>query len=147
MFITIFFFFFLKHDPESWPSTAVSWTSHTTGPALVARREVTVRGTRERAVKVGPTLRPLKGGNDARAEKEEREEETAGAMWGRVGRERAEAARGTLRVSSTVAIEAGDWSCKIKREWDRRIGGKCRVWDLRGWDLRGREGVCALCLV
>ena len=29
---------------------------------------------------MGPTLRPLKGGNDARAEKEEREEETAGAM-------------------------------------------------------------------
>ena len=29
---------------------------------------------------MGPTLRPLKGGNDTRAEKEEREEETAGAM-------------------------------------------------------------------
>ena len=71
-----------------------------------------MRGPRERAVKVGPTLRPLKRGNDIR----EREAETAGAIGERVRRERVEAARGALRVSSTVAIEAGDWCCKIKRE-------------------------------
>jgi hypothetical protein len=62
---------------------------------------------------LGPALRPLKRGS-LRAEIEEAEDAAIGE---RVGDGRAEA-RGTARDSSTVAIEAEDWSSN-ERERER----------------------------